>query len=103
MENSHISNRLEECKCQIEVLEQLHSKLIDDTSTLLKTCKSRDAALARAEERLSLLYDLFVQLEAAKKPNRQQKIEELNSRLQRELENDKWLLADTGMLIKKAI
>jgi len=102
-ENSHISTRLEECKCQIELLEQLHSKLIDDTSTLLKTCKSRDAALARAEERLSLLYHLFVQLETANKPNRQQKIGQLNSRLQHELENDKWLLADTEMLIKKAI
>jgi hypothetical protein len=42
-----------------------------------------------------LLYHLFVQLEAANKPNRQQKIEQLNSRLQHELENDKWLLADT--------
>jgi hypothetical protein len=103
MENSHISTRLEEYKRQIEVLEQSHSKLIDDTGTLLKTGKSRDAALARAEERLSLLSDLFVQLEAANNPNRQHKIEQLNSRLQRELENDKWLLAETEAFIKEPV
>jgi hypothetical protein len=102
-ENSHISTRLEECERQIEVLEQLRFKLIDDTNRLLKTCKRRDAALAHAEERLSLLADLFVQLDAATKPNRKQKIEQLNSRLQRELENDKWLLAETETIIREAV
>jgi len=92
-ENLHISTRLEDCKRQIEVLEQLHFKLIDGTNTLIKTSKRRDAALARAEERLSLLTDLFIQLEAANQPTRKRKIEQFNSGLRRELENDKWLHA----------
>jgi chromosome segregation ATPase len=99
-ENSHISTRLAECERQIGVLEQSHSRLIDDTGALLKTSKQRDAALARAEERLSLLAELFVQLEAANQPNRQKAIEQLNYRLRRDLENDKWLLAETEALVK---
>jgi hypothetical protein len=102
-ENSHISTQLAECEHQIEVLAQLHSKLIDDTNTLLRTCTRRDAALARAEERLSLLADLFIQLEAANQPTRKKTVETLNIRLQRELENDKWLLDGTGTFINEAI
>ena len=95
-ENSHLTNQLAECERQIEVLEQSHSKLIQETSTLLKTCMKRDTALARAEERLALLADLFIQLEDATQPTRTEIVEKLNLRLQRELENDKWLLAETG-------
>jgi hypothetical protein len=102
-ENSHISAQLAECECQIEVLEQLHSKHIEDTNALLKTCMRRDAALARAEERLSLLADLFIQLEATNQPTRGKSVEKLNFRLQRELENDKWLLAEPETFIKKAV
>jgi hypothetical protein len=93
-ENSHLSTQLAECELQIEVLEQLHAKHIEDTNTLLKTCMRRDSALARAEERLSLLADLFIQIEAANHPARKTTIQQLDLRLQRELENDKWLLAD---------
>jgi DNA repair exonuclease SbcCD ATPase subunit len=100
-EYSHLSNRLAESEHQVEKLAQLHSKLLDDTNTLLKTCKARDAALARAEERLSLLADLFVQLEAANL-NRET-IAELNSRLQHELNNDKWLLVEPNMDFKKSV
>jgi chromosome segregation ATPase len=95
-ECSRLSNRLAESEDQVEKLAQLHSKLIDDTNTLLKTCKARDAALGRAEERLSLLANLFVQLEAANVPESRKTIEELNSQLQRELDKDKWLLVDTN-------
>jgi hypothetical protein len=102
-ENSHVSTQLAECEHQIEVLEQSHSKLIEDTNTLLKTCMRRDAALARAEERLSLLAELFVQLETASQPTRKKTVEKLNLRLQRELENDKWLLAETEAIIKRAV
>jgi hypothetical protein len=102
-ENSHNSTRLAECERQIRVLEQLHSKLIDDTLTLLKTCKRRDAALARAEERLSLLADLFVQLEATNQPNRQEKTDQLNFWLRSGLENDKWLFAETATFTKKTV
>jgi hypothetical protein len=95
-EYSRLSSRLAESEHQVEKLAQLHSKLVDDTNTLLKTCKARDVALARAEERLSLLANLFVQLEATNLSKNRETIEELNSRLQRELDNDKWLLVETN-------
>jgi len=99
-EYSRLSSRLAESEHQVEKLAQLHSKLIDDTNTLLKTCKARDAALARAEERLSLLANLFVQLEAANLPKSQKTIEELNSELQREFDKDKWLLVENSTVFK---
>jgi hypothetical protein len=102
-ENAYLSNQLAECERQIQKLEQLYSKLVDDTHTLLKTCRWRDAALARAEDRLGLLADLFVQLEAASVPKSQKTIEELNSQLRRELDKDKWLLVETDTFIKKAV
>jgi hypothetical protein len=71
-EYSRLSSRLSESERQVQTLAKLHSKLIDDTNTSLKTCKRRDAALARAEEKLSLLAHLFIQLEAANVPNRRQ-------------------------------
>ena len=99
-ENSHLSNQLAEYGRRIQALEQLHSTLIDDTDTLLKTCRKRNAALARAEEKLHLLADLFGQLEAMNFPESRKTIEELNFRLRRELDNDKWLLAEAGTYIK---
>jgi hypothetical protein len=102
-ENAHLSNQLTECGRQIQKLEQLYSKLVDDTHTLLKTCRWRDAALARAEDRLGLLADLFVQLEAANVSKSQKTIEGLNSQLQRELDKDKWLLVEADTFIKKAV
>jgi hypothetical protein len=63
---------------------------------LLKTRKRRDAALARAEERLSLLAHLFVQLAGANLAKTQETIEELNLKLQRELDNNRWLLVETN-------
>ena len=95
-EYSRLSSRLAESERQVQTIAELHSKLIDDTNTLLKTCKRRDAALARAEERLSLLAHLFVQLEGANFPKRLETIEELNSKLQCELDNDKWLLVEAN-------
>ena len=102
-EYSRLSNRLVESEHHVERLAQMHSKLIDDTNTLLKTCKARDAALAHAEDRLSLLADLFDKLEAANVPKNRETIEELNSRLQRELDNDKWLLVEPDMAFKKSV
>lgn len=102
-EYSRLSNRLTESEHQVETVAHLHSKLIDDTNTLLKTCKARDAALARAEERLSMLADLFAKFEVANLPKNRETIEELNSRLQRELDNDKWLLVEPDMAFKKSV
>jgi chromosome segregation ATPase len=100
-ENSRLTNRLAEGERQLQKLAQLHSKLIEDMNTLLNTCKRRDAALARAEERLSLLAELFVQLEAANLAKTCDTVEELNSRLQRDLNNEKWLLAEANTVFKK--
>ena len=58
-ENARLSSQLAESERQVRKLEQLHAKLIDDMNILLMTCKRRDAALARAEERLRSLADLF--------------------------------------------
>jgi ABC-type transporter Mla subunit MlaD len=99
-EYSRLSSQLADSEYQVEKLEQMYSKLNDNTNTLLKTCKGRDPALARAEERLSLLANLFVQLEAANLPKSQKSIEELNSQLQRELDKDKWLLVETSTVVK---
>ena len=101
-ENSRLSSQLAESKRQVQTLEQLHSKLIDDMNTLLMTCKRRDAVLARAEERLSSLADLFVQLEAANLPKSRQTLGDKYSQPQRELDIDKWLLAETNTHSNKA-
>jgi hypothetical protein len=56
-------NKLE---LQVKELEQSRSKLIDDTHKLLRACKTRDATLARAEERISLLAKPLSQLDQGK-------------------------------------
>lgn len=101
-ENSRLSSQLAESERQIQTLAQLHSKLIDDMNTLLMTCKKRDAILARAEERLSSLANLFAQLEAANFPKSQQTFADKNSQPKRELDIDKWLLAEINTLPNKA-
>ena len=102
-ENSCLSGQLADSERQVRKLEQLHAKLIDDMNILLMTCKRRDAALARAEERLRSLADLFVQLEAANFPKSQKTRGDINLPPQHELDIDKWLLAETNTVSKKAI
>jgi hypothetical protein len=102
-ENLRLSGQLEECERQVRNLEQLHAKLIDDMNILLMTCKKRDAALARAEERLCSLADLFVQLEAVNFSKSQQTRGDKTFPSLLELDIDKWLLAEINMVCKKAI
>ena len=85
--------------------------------TRTRACKTRDATLARAEERISLQAKLFSQLETkANRPESQGKVEQLNSQpqhqrtertnegvqktarakgavLKRELDKDEWLFS----------
>jgi hypothetical protein len=102
-ENSRLSSQLAETERQVRKLEQLHAKLIDDMNILLMTCKWRDAALARAEERLSSLADLFVQLEAANFPKSQLTRGDKHFPPQHELDIDKWLLAEPNTVCKKSV
>jgi hypothetical protein len=102
-ENSRLSSQLAKSECQVQHLEQLHAKLIDDMNILLMTCKRRDAALARAEERLRSLADLFAQLEATNFPKRQLTRGDKTFPPQHELDIDKWLLVETNTVCKKAI
>jgi hypothetical protein len=101
-ENLRLSNQLAELKREVQKLEQLQSGLIDDTNTLLKTCKGREAALAHAEEKLSSLAELFVQLDSANRSKSRQTIGTTISQPQRELNVDNWLFAETDTL-KKAL
>jgi hypothetical protein len=94
-ENLRLSSQLAELEREVQKLEQVQSRLIDDTTTLLKTCRGRDAALARAEERLSLLAELFVQLESANRPKSRRTIGTTISQPQSELNVDEWLFAET--------
>jgi hypothetical protein len=94
-ENLRLSNQLAELKREVQKLEQVQSQLIDDTNTLLKTCKGREAALAHAEEKLSSLAELFVQLESANRPKSRRTIGTTISQPQSELNVDKWLFAET--------
>jgi hypothetical protein len=110
-------NKLE---LQVQDLEQSRSKLIDDTNKLLRTCKTRDADLARAEERISLLAKLFSQLETkATRSESQETVEQLSQSqhqriertvnetvhrkvrangavLKRELDKDEWLFSSAS-------
>ena len=58
-----LQNLLQVRERRVQKLEQARSKLTDDTKKLLRTCAKRDQALARAEERISSLIELFAQLE----------------------------------------
>jgi hypothetical protein len=58
-----LQNLLQVKERRVQKLEQARSKLTDDTKRLLRTCATRDQALARAEEKISSLTELFSQLE----------------------------------------
>ena len=53
---------------QVRELERSRSELIEVTTTLLKAFKTRNKALARAEQRIQLLAELFAQLDADNTP-----------------------------------
>jgi hypothetical protein len=101
-ENSRLSSQLAENERQVRKLEQLHAKLIDDMNILLMTCKRRDAALTRAEERLSSLADLFVQLEAANFSKSQLTRGDNTFQPIHELDIDKWPIAETNTVCKNS-
>jgi chromosome segregation ATPase len=72
---------------QVRDLESSRATLVDRSSTLLKTVKVRETALARAEEKIQSLTDRVNQLDADAEASRlrtEKRIEELNSSLQRE-------------------
>jgi chromosome segregation ATPase len=58
-----LQNLLQVKERRMQKLKQTHFKLADDTRKLLKTSANRDKALARAEERIGSLTELFTQLE----------------------------------------
>jgi chromosome segregation ATPase len=80
-----LQNLLQVKERRVQKLEQARSKLKDDTKKLLRTCAKRDQALARAEERISSLTELFAQLEAkVELATSKEEFVERRSRLQRE-------------------
>ena len=73
-----LQNSLRVKERQVKELEQNCSKLIEGADALLKTLKTREAALTRAEERIKLLDDAQLKTKAAlAKP--QNKINEVDS------------------------
>jgi chromosome segregation ATPase len=80
-----LQNLLQVKERRVQKLEQARSKLTDDTKRLLRTCAKRDQALARAEERISSLTELFAQLETkVDLATNKDRLVERDSRLQRE-------------------
>jgi chromosome segregation ATPase len=80
-----LQNLLQVKERRVQKLEQSRSKLTDDTKKLLRTCAKRDQDLARAEERISSLTELFAQLETkVDLATSKEKLVERQSRLQRE-------------------
>lgn len=80
-----LQNLLQVKERGVQKLEQARSKLTDDTKRLLRTCAKRDRALARAEERISSLTELFAQLETkVGLATSKDRLVERHSRLQRE-------------------
>lgn len=72
---------------QIRDLDGSRATLVERTTALTKTVKSREAALARAEEKIQALTDQVKQLEIDAEQNRiktEKRIEELSAALQRE-------------------
>jgi crescentin len=72
---------------QIKDLEQSRATLVERSNALTKTLKSREAALARAEERNHALTERAARLEAdiqVSRTNIEKRVEDLNSSLQRE-------------------
>jgi chromosome segregation ATPase len=72
---------------QIRDLDGSRATLVERSSTLLKTVKNRESALARAEEKVQLLTDQVKKLETDAEATRvktEKRIEELSAGLQRE-------------------
>jgi crescentin len=72
---------------QIKDLEQSRATLVERTNALTKTLKTREAGLARAEERNQALTERAARLEAdiqVSRTNIEKRVEDLNSSLQRE-------------------
>ncbi len=72
---------------QIKELELLRAALAERASALTKTLKTRETALARAEEKIQSLTERTGQLEAdiqISRTNIEKRVEDLNSSLQRE-------------------
>jgi chromosome segregation ATPase len=59
-----LQNLLQVKERQVQELERSRSELIEVTTTLLKAFKTRNMALARAEQRIKLLSERLTQLEA---------------------------------------
>jgi hypothetical protein len=79
-----LQNSLQVKECQVQELEQSRLTLIEVADALLKTLKTRDTALASAEEKIKFLAQQVVQLEArANLAKSRQTIEEINSQLPR--------------------
>jgi hypothetical protein len=69
-------------ECQVQELEQSRLTLIEVADALQKSFKTRDAALASADERIRFLAQRVVQLEAgANLAKSQETIDEINSQL----------------------
>jgi crescentin len=98
VEASIARNNAEKRLTQIEALREKHDRQIHEmehertalaerTSTMTKTLKAREAALARAEEKIAALTERNGQLEAdlqISRTNIEKRVEELNTALQRE-------------------
>jgi crescentin len=72
---------------QMKDLEQSRATLVERSNGLAKTLRTREAALARADEKIQLLSDRIGQLEADLVLSRttvEKRVEELNTTLQRE-------------------
>ena len=72
---------------QIKDLEQSRAALVERTNALTKTLKTRETALARAEEKIGSLSERAGHLEAdiqVSRTNIEKRVEDLNSALQRE-------------------
>jgi chromosome segregation ATPase len=80
-----VQNSLQLKERQVQDVEQSRSKLVERTNTLVKTVKTLDSALARAEDRIKLLGERVAQLEAEAEANlakSQESVDDLNSQLQ---------------------
>lgn len=84
---AHFESMHESRERQIRDLEQARAALVERNDGLAKALKARDAALARAEEKIAALTDRNGRLEADIQVGRttiEKRIEDLNSALQRE-------------------
>ena len=80
-------NSLQGQERQIRDLDGSRATLVERSSTLIKTVKSREISLARAEEKIQTLTDQLKRLETDSEANRvktEKRIEELNSTLHKE-------------------